>query len=672
MAAESDFNYILLTNRQVSAESEKEICLEFESIPGVANCLILGETWIEDTLDSEPRLLRLVPRLYGIGDLSQILSFAVEQQTAAILEDLASSLRTYVPTESYRQAEKALHEHRFVVLVGPPASGKSTIAANLCVVYAAQDPDVRVLRVESADQFKSTWSPADPKTIYWVDDVFGETTLDAERLREWSMALDKIEVARQRGARVIFCTRDYILASAESRLKRPKIEVLHDARVRVDVASLTDDERAAILYNHIKMGDLPQAVKARLKPHLDAVAKLQALTPEIARRLGSSRFHTKLDYSREGLFGFVFYPVEHFADLVHGLSDEETAALAMCVLYGNAVPAPIPNDSISQIVCDNFGITRSGVAAAMERLNGSLVRQVRKGTQLTWHLHHPSMFEALQDQFSKAQSRLELYVNGAKPNALLRNSSTISAPGLERLVFIPETLYPPLIARLQSFTRSGANENVAEYLVDRASDQLLWQIQSEDPDLIDRALSATCGSDGSDPAARLGVRLYELSPVQLLDQRRKELLQLSLLDEVNATGWSGWLEIPGLEVALPGLGQLFLKQETETDWQSLKALVKYWEEGATSSLEMASIRDALDAHASRVRMLFSHDGGAPNWEQTRFESQIREHTSHLDDRVEELEKEEAERAIYEEDMYRDRMAAERHESEFGRFSDVDE
>jgi len=284
-----------MTNRQVTAQREEEIRAAFEAISGVTKCLIFGETWIEDTIDASPRLMRIVPRLYGIGDLSQILSSTIQRQSAALLEDLAQSLRTFVPTDSYRKAEHAMHNHGFVVLVGPPASGKSAIAANLCMVSIAQNENVRVLRIEEADQFKSTWSPVDSNTIYWVDDVFGETTLDEARLREWSSALEKVEAARKRGANILFCTRDYILTAAERRLKKAKVDYVNDARVRVDVTALSDAERASILYNHIKHGDLNRAQKTELKKHLSNLARLPAFTPELALKQANATVRLTAD-----------------------------------------------------------------------------------------------------------------------------------------------------------------------------------------------------------------------------------------------------------------------------------------------------------------------------------------------------------------------------------------
>lgn len=671
LAAESAFHYLVMTNRQVSGATEERLRGRVGAIPGVLSCTILGESWIEDSLDAHPRLLRLVPRLYGIGDLSQIVAFTIEQQTLAILEDLAPSLRTYVPTESYRLAEDALHKHGFVVLVGPPASGKSTIAANLCSVHAAQDRDVRVLRIEDADQFKATWSPADAKTIYWVDDVFGETTLDAERLKEWGGALDKIEAARRRGARVIFSTRDYILAAAEARLKRNRIDIIHDARVRVNVAQLTTEERAAILYSHVKLGDLDSRTKAQLKPHLALLARLSALTPEIARRLGTRRFHRKLEYSQAGLAQFVSHPVEHFAEMVHGLSNEETAALAVCVLYGNAAPAPLPSDAVSTIVCNNFGVNRAAVASAFETLDGSLVKQVRIGTRLTWQLHHPSMFEALQKQFGSTQSRLELFVSGARVSALLRDTTTLSPDDGTRLIFLPETVYPQLIARLTEIAkRNGAA--VAEYLAERASDKLIWQLQSTSPSVLDRATTSTSGPDGSDPAVHLAIRLWSLGGAQLFSADRREALRLSLLDEINATGWSGWLELDGLDQVIPELGENVVAQELQTGWRSLNALVEHGEEDATTSAEMASLRESLEVHTARLERLLDRCASGSRLERSRLQSISSDLTSHLMAEEERLQQSEYEEEQNEEDRSRDGYGSHGTVSEGGYFSDVDE
>lgn len=671
LAAESPLNYVLMTNRQVTAPTEKGIRETFETIKGVHHCLVLSETWIEDTLDAHPRLLRLVPRLYGIGDLSQIVSFVIEQQTSAILEDLAPPLRTYVPTESYRSAEHAMHSHGFVVLVGPPASGKSAIAANLCMVNLAQNVNARVLRIEHAEQFKSTWSPADAHTIYWVDDVFGETTLDEDRLREWSAALEKVEAARKRKARIIFCTRDYILAAAERKLKRTKADLINDARVRVDVTALSEAEKDAILYNHIKEGDIRREQKKSLKKHLSALARLPSFSPELARRLGSARFHSGLSYGFNELCRFFNHPVQHFRDVIHGLSGSETAALAVCLLNGNAVPDPVPDDALTEAVLKTYDVSMPKIREAFEMLEGNLVKRVRQSTTQTWQLHHPTMIEALQEELASKSSQLMLYLQSAQLNAILRDTTTV-APGEDsRLVFTPESVYPYLIQRLQN-----ANEHhisaIARYLVHRASDALLNAIDFASPGVLDQALAVVPEPEGLDSAPLLAVRLSSVDGENLFGDSRRAIVLDAMRKSESDYGWGGFLEIDDFWVLLPEFVDEFLNGEVTGGFNSLSTLYSWYAEDLSSIDHVDSALEALDIHVDRLRSALKAADQASDMVIRSLEATNTRFYERLHVKRAEIKEEEGLYADDHEDEWKERWYEERYELENGRFADVDE
>lgn len=671
IAATTPCHYILMTNRQVSAPSEAAIRHAFEAVTGLGHCLVLSETWIEDTLDAHPRLLRLVPRLYGIGDLSQILSFVIQQQTSAVLEDLARPLRTYVPTESYRHAERALHDHGFVVLVGPPASGKSAIAANLCMVNLAQDANVRVLRIEHADQFKSTWSPEDTHTIYWVDDVFGETTLDDSRVREWSAALDKVEAARRRTARIIFCTRDYILAAAERKLKRTKADLINDARVRVDVTALSEAERDAILYNHIKDGDISREQKKRLKKHLSGLARLRSFSPELARRLGSLRFHRGLTYELNALRGFFDWPIQHFRDVIHGLSGAETAALAVCVFSGNAVPDPVPDDALAEAVLRTYAVSMPQVREALEMLEGSLVKRVRQGTAQTWQLHHPSMIEALQEELASKSSQLVLYLQSARLDAILRDTTTLPPAADSRLVFLPDSVYTYLVGRLLN-ADWHSTEAIGHFLAGRASDTLLRAIDSTDSDLLDRALAVVPEPEGSDSAPQLAVRLGRVGGAQLFDDRRRAIVVDTLRASVEDSGWLGFLEIEGLRDVLPGFVEEFLRGELAGGFNSIETLYRWYAQDLSSTAHVDSALDALDTQATRLRTGLSKSWFSSDSAQGAITAAKGVFDERLEEVKAEIEGNEERRAEDQQDEWKERWYEERYELENGRFADVDE
>lgn len=669
LAQQKPFHYLILTNRELTSQSEFAIRSAIESIPGVNSCLVLGEAWIEDTVDANTRLLRLVPRLYGIGDLSQILSSVIEQQTIAVLEDSADSLRTFVPTESYREAERALSEHRFVVLVGPPASGKSAIAANLCMVSSAQDPNVRVLRIEQADQFKGTWSPADAQTIYWVDDVFGETTLDDFRLREWSAALEKVEAARKRGARILFCTRDYILSAAERLLKNSKAATIKDARVRVDVTALSGAERAAILYNHIKHGDISKEQKGFLKEHLSGLARLSAFSPELARRLGSSRFHKGLRYDWPHLKASFEKPVQHFKDVIHGLSGSETAVLAVCLLSNNAVPDPVPDDALAEAVLKTYGVSMHQVREAFELLEGSLVKRVRSVAVQTWQVHHPSMIEALQEELAKKSSHLILYLKTAQIRAILRDTSTSTTQLDSRLVFLPSGVYEILIER---FRISGLLEfeAIANYIATRSSDEFLVALNIACPELLDRALSLEPKPDGTDIAAHLAVRLYRVSSAELFGISRQSLVTKTLSSSVDDWGWMGFLDIHGIREALPRFVQEILKREVEGGFPSLDRLYEWFAVNLSSKDDIYAALGELSPNASRIRNAANSAGLMSSAADETLTQKINQFEQTLLERSNYPEEREEASAEYYYDEWKERRAEERYERD--RFADVDE
>lgn len=687
IAAKTPCHYILMTNRQVSAQSEVAVRDAVEAINGVGRCLVLSESWIEDTVDAHPRLLRLVPRLYGIGDLSQILSSVIQQQTIAIFEDIVPSLRTFVPTDSYRRAEQAHHDHGFVMLVGPPASGKTAIAANLCMVSMAQDPDVRVLRIEHADQFKNTWSPADTHTIYWVDDVFGETTLDDDLLKGWSAALGKVEAARKRGARIIFCTRDYILAAAEQRLKQAKVDVFNDARIRVDVNSLSEAERDAILYNHIKDGDISNRQKLSLKKHLPGLARLNSFSPELARRLGNRRFHQRSLNTWSELQAFFDKPVAHFCDVIHGLSGSDTAALTVCLLSSNAVPDPVPDDALTEAVLKTYGVSMQQIRASFETLEGSLVSRVRSATTQFWRLHHPSMIEALQEELVKKSSHLVLYLQSARMSAILRDTTMLPRDAdrhvtpvghllegfYSRLVFLPATVYKHLVNRFSSTAKSELDA-IACYLAERASDEFILAMEAGCPELLNRALAVVPEPGGARGAPYLAVRLSCVCGANLFPDTRREIVVQALTRAVEDTGWASFLEVEGIQKAIPHFYNEFLKNEVSNGFRSMGRLYSWHAHDLSSIDHVNSASDDLSAQAAWIDRalqeadLNSHSAkSALTWIIAGFDDSLEESMSKI---VEEEEYEAALAEAYGEPE--ESWQEERHELEHGRFADVDE
>ncbi|RNJ41542.1 hypothetical protein B5V01_29205 [Mesorhizobium erdmanii] len=92
-------DYAILTNAGVSGEADREICAAFRAA-GVKRCQVFGGSWIQQQLDQSARLRMLVPRIYGIGDLSTS-SPTMPTSRPRILENMGSDLSCFVLTERF-------------------------------------------------------------------------------------------------------------------------------------------------------------------------------------------------------------------------------------------------------------------------------------------------------------------------------------------------------------------------------------------------------------------------------------------------------------------------------------------------------------------------------------------------------------------------------------------
>ena len=152
----------------------------------------------------------MVPRVYGIGDLSQILDDRAYTQARFILSAMGDDLG-FVPTAAHRQAVESVTTHGFVLLLGDPASGKSTIAAILAL-GALDEGSSGAIRITSPDQLER-WNPSE-KQFLWVDDAFGPNQYDPNKVDGWNAQLPLLRAAVKKGASIVFTSRNYIWEAA--------------------------------------------------------------------------------------------------------------------------------------------------------------------------------------------------------------------------------------------------------------------------------------------------------------------------------------------------------------------------------------------------------------------------------------------------------------------------
>lgn len=479
-------NYMLFTSARLTGAADEKIKSAFEAIPGLRHFGTYGLERISQFIRESPRLRMLVPRVYGLGDLSQILDHRAYTQAKEILSALGDDLAKFVITDAYRRAAMALVEHGFVLLLGEPACGKSTIAAALAL-GSLDEYGCFTLKTRDADDFVRHSNPHEPKQFFWVDDAFGATQLDWHGTVAWNKAFPHVQAAIRRGAKIVFTSRDYIYRSARNFLKESALPVLHESQVVIQVEQLAREEREQILYNHIRLGTQPVDFKRTLKTYLPAVAAHQRFSPEIARRLGNPTFTKRLDISSFGLEQFVARPMELLQEIIRTIDDSSRSAMALVFIRGGALPSPITITPDESQAIALLGGTSSEVRNSLVALDGSLLMQVQQGGAYYWRFKHPTIRDAFAALVATNRELMDIYLVGT-PIPQLFAEVSCGDVGLEGVkVIVPPDRYEPVLSRVDAFL-GRARENkqaVNNFLASRCDKQFLALFLSKHPAFLE-------------------------------------------------------------------------------------------------------------------------------------------------------------------------------------------
>jgi hypothetical protein len=477
--------YVLMTSMSVDAPIAVAIRNRLKAL-GVRKPHILGKQYLVRAIRSSQRLRALVPQVYGLGDLTIILDQRFVQQTRALLDHWLPKLKLYVPTSAHREAVDAISKHGIVLLLGNPAAGKSTIGAILSTI-ASEDMRHTVLSLTSPRDFEAHWNPNDPGRFFWIDDAFGANVLREEYVQDWTTAFRKVQAAISHGNKFLLTSRRYIYEAAKLRLGSRNLPVFTDGSAVVDVGKLSLEEKVQILYNHIHFGNQTQSWKRSVKPHLQAVAEVDAFLPGIAERLGDPTFTKGLAPSRTELIRFMQEPREHLIDTINALDDRLRAGLVLVYVHQGALMPDAMDEVAAQTVSDLIGEPLPHIRDGLRELMGSFLRVAKSADGEVWQFAHPTISDALTDILRERPHMMAALLRGATIETILSTFVCESAPPVRGAPVVPATLDDILIARLGHVPdETSMNTRLFRFLSDRASNAVFCRIVGADPGLLDR------------------------------------------------------------------------------------------------------------------------------------------------------------------------------------------
>jgi len=289
-------NYLFVTNCPFTSSGKDEVEQIADGFKQIKEFAILAEKDIEDLLDVNPRVVSAFPQILGLSQLKELTNWGLHQRSYQYLKSAETEISKFVATNPYLEAFDLLHAHHFCVLTGPPKMGKTCTAYALSAAFSTLGFEIYELRNQR--DFYDAFTPKS-KQLFICDDVFGDIALNASLRDDWTRGFAKLLGSLGIAHKLVWTAREYILKEAlgSSRLKEEYPNILKKDTVTIAVDRLSRLEKAMILYNHAKDGNLPSGVVDFLKS--DACVKIvdhECFSPESIRQLCTGRL---VDFSKQ-------------------------------------------------------------------------------------------------------------------------------------------------------------------------------------------------------------------------------------------------------------------------------------------------------------------------------------------------------------------------------------
>lgn len=527
VAADLCNSYVLMTNAGLSGTRAEEVKALFTDA-GVNHVRIFGSTWIIQQIRENKRLRMLVPRVYGLGDLSQILDERAYVQARAILESMREDLAKVVVTDAYRRAVDAISRHSFVLLIGEPAAGKTTVAS-LLAMAALDQWSASTLKLDDPGKLAEHWNPEEPSQFFWLDDVFGVTQYEDFLVHRWNHILPHVHAMLRKGAKIVMTSRDYIYNRARKDLKESAFPLLKESQVVIDVHELSIDEKRQILYNHLKLGKQPRSFLTEIKPYLEGVAHHRQFIPETARRVADPIFTRRLLVNEYYIGQFVERREQLLQETLLGFDADSKAALALIYMRNGRLESPIDLRSSEREALERLGSDLGGCVAALEALKDSLVVFTHPSDESAWRFKHPTIGDAYAAILVQSPEHLGIFIQGSAPDRLV-DQVTCGNVGIEKAVVVSKSLFPQMLAKLEELSQSksyksallstfDAKRHLQGFLARRCTKEFLSMYLQRNAGLLDEISQPGLFLD-TVPEVRLARRLHEFGLLPE-DKRRR-------------------------------------------------------------------------------------------------------------------------------------------------------
>lgn len=243
--------YLLVVSNPLSRADKKSIHRALAPYV-VSESDIYGKEDLNDLLKDKAHIEQRHYKLWlhSTSVLGHIFNNAILGRSAFSLEEIIRFSSLYVVTANHDAALKILERLGVVIIKGEPGVGKTTLADHLCLHYVAQG----FAYLKIAEDIREAESAFDPesKQVVYFDDFLGRNYLEALKGHEGNHITQFIRrIATNRNKRFVLTSRSTILNQGKFLIDNFEHGNVQKNEYELRIQSLTDLDKAQILYNHI-------------------------------------------------------------------------------------------------------------------------------------------------------------------------------------------------------------------------------------------------------------------------------------------------------------------------------------------------------------------------------------------------------------------------------------
>ena len=427
--------YIFVTSLALSAKNKEDI---YEVFSPYINCEsdIFGQEDLNSLLDKYPEVERQHYKLWlaSTNVLQSILSNDILGRSSFQLEEIQEFLPKYARTENHKKAFAKLEELGSIIINGEPGIGKTTLAEQMCFEYASQGYQLVVVH-ESIVEAEQLYNP-ERKQIFYFDDFLGSNFLTAIDAKQDSHIVSFMKrVSKDSLKRFILTTRSNILNQGKRLSEKFEQGNLDRNEYEVKIQSLTEFDRAQILYNHIYFSDLSEDFVQQIyidKRYRNIISH-QNFNPRLIEFI-TDAIKVKKEANPKIYWDYIQKSLDNPKDIWRGMiqtqiSDLDRHIVIAIVLNGSPV-------SEEQIVALLTSLKESGlditseyptISSIMRGLVGSVLnRNLGQNGQITYSLFNPSIADFVISEYFDRADYVAKLVSCLRSSHALSNIKTLS------------------------------------------------------------------------------------------------------------------------------------------------------------------------------------------------------------------------------------------------------